>query len=59
MTLRTPLRTSILAAGILRLRARAALPADPNEHPGPNNSPESGRDCLEVPQRTVLSVHTG
>lgn len=46
---------SILAAGVLRLRSRAALPADP----GPENLPESGQDCLEVPAETVLSVHTG
>jgi hypothetical protein len=47
---------TILAAGILRLRSRAALPS---EHPGPNNPSESAEDCLEVSAKTVLSVHTG
>jgi hypothetical protein len=50
---------AILAAGILRLHSRAALPADPAQHSGPENPPESGQDCLEVPGKTVLSVHTG
>jgi hypothetical protein len=61
---------SILAAGVLRLRCRAALPADPlTFHPlpkgegrgegGPKNLPESGQDRLEVSAETVLSVHTG
>jgi hypothetical protein len=50
---------SILAAGVLRLRSRAALPADPAEHSGPKNPLESGQDRLEVPGKTVLSVHTG
>jgi hypothetical protein len=50
---------SILAAGVLRLRSRAALPADLGQHSGPKNLPESGQDCLEVPGKTVLSVHTG
>lgn len=48
----------ILAAGILRLRSRAALP-DPGKHSGPKNPLESGPGCLEVPAETVLSVHTG
>ncbi len=61
---------SILAAGILRLRSRAALPDDcltlrplpEGEGRGegaPKNPPESGQDCLEVPGKTVLSIHTG
>jgi hypothetical protein len=50
---------AILAAGILRLRARTALPADPDEHPGPENPRETGQDCLEVRPETVLSVHAG
>jgi hypothetical protein len=49
----------ILAAGILRLRSRAALPANPAQHSGPKNPPESGQGCLELPGETVLSVHTG
>jgi hypothetical protein len=50
---------AILAAGLLRLRARSALPTDPGQVPGPENLPETGPDCLEVPSETVLSVHTG
>ena len=47
---------SILAAAVLRLRVRAALPGD---EPGPENPPDSWPTCLEVPVNTVLSVHTG
>jgi hypothetical protein len=47
----------ILAAGMLRLRARAALPGDPHVVPQiPRDSPPNG---LEVPDETSLSVHTG
>ena len=46
----------ILAAGILRLRARAALPG---AQPGQENLPKSSEDGLEVPGETVLSGHTG
>jgi|YelNatPaOPRAMG01_1025707.scaffolds.fasta_scaffold186467_2 hypothetical protein len=49
----------ILAAGILRLRDRAALAADPGEHSAPKNSEESGDSCLELSAKTVLSVHGG
>jgi hypothetical protein len=48
----------ILAAGVLRLRAQAAGPA-PTQLPGPQILPESGPNSLEVPPKTVLSVHTG
>lgn len=47
----------ILAAGILRLRAREALPAE--QLADGKNLPNSGQDCLEVSDKTVLSVHTG
>jgi hypothetical protein len=50
---------SILSAGILRLRSRAALSADSGEQSGPNKPLESGEDCLEVSAETVLCVHTG
>ncbi|GIW80434.1 MAG: hypothetical protein KatS3mg105_2241 [Gemmatales bacterium] len=61
---------AILAAGVLRLRSRNALLADPlTLHPlpkgegrgegAPKNLPESVQDCLEIPAETVLSVHTG
>jgi hypothetical protein len=46
----------IFAAGILRLRARAALLTD---DPAPEILPESWPTCLEVSAKTVLSVHTG
>lgn len=47
---------NILAAGILRLRSRAALrdPAAKSENPL-----ESGPACLDVSSKTVLSVHAG
>ena len=50
---------AILAAGLRRLRDRVALPPTPDEQPGPRNPAESLQDCLEVPAKTVLSVHTG
>jgi hypothetical protein len=50
---------AILAAGILRLRSRAALPTDPDQVSGPKNLPESGQGCLEVSGETVLTVHRG
>ena len=46
----------ILAAGVLRLHARAALPGD---NPGLEKSPDSGPAGLEVSGETVLSVHSG
>jgi hypothetical protein len=49
----------ILAAGVLRLHARAALPPDQDGVSGPENPAESSQDCLEVSLETVLSVHTG
>jgi hypothetical protein len=49
----------ILAAGILRLRARAALPPSSEHLPGLQIPPESGPNCLELPPETGLSVHTG
>jgi hypothetical protein len=49
----------ILAVGILRLRDRAALAADPGEHPAPENPEKTGDSCLELSGKTVLSVHGG
>ncbi|HZT79146.1 MAG TPA: hypothetical protein VFA26_02910 [Gemmataceae bacterium] len=49
----------ILAAGVLRLRDRAALAADPGEHPTPENLSKTGDSCLELSGKTVLSVHGG
>jgi hypothetical protein len=49
----------ILAVGVLRLHARAALSADLGENSSPKNLPESDQDCLEVSEPTVLSVHRG
>jgi hypothetical protein len=45
----------ILAAGILRLRNRAALPVPEN----PGKQAESSPNGLEVIGETRLSVHTG
>ena len=47
---------SIFAAGILRLRLRAAVPAS---DPAPENVLESRPRRLELPAKTVLSVHGG
>ena len=47
---------SILAVGILRLHTRAAIPVG---DPGQEDLAESGRDRLELPSKTVLSVHNG
>jgi hypothetical protein len=46
----------ILAAGVLRLRDRAALP-DPAAPPAPKDLTESDQNCLEVPAETRLTVH--
>jgi hypothetical protein len=50
---------AILAAGLLRLSARAALAADAGEHSAAENPENSGPTCLEVPAETVLSVPAG
>jgi hypothetical protein len=47
---------AILAAGVRRLRDRAALRID---HPAPENPAESLETCLEVSPETVLSVQRG
>jgi hypothetical protein len=47
---------SIMAAGVLRLHARAALSG---HDLGPEKSPNSGRPGLEVSEETVLSVQRG
>ncbi|QDU76941.1 hypothetical protein Pan97_39980 [Bremerella volcania] len=50
---------SILAAGVLRLSARALL-ATATATRGPSeNQAESASSCLEVSDETVLSVHNG
>jgi hypothetical protein len=46
----------ILAAAIVRLRLRAALP---DRVPGAEKPPESVANCLKVPRQTVLNVHAG
>jgi hypothetical protein len=50
---------AVLAVGVLRLRARAAASADPDEHSAPKNPEKTGNSCLELSAKTVLSVHTG
>lgn len=50
---------AILAAGVLRLHSRAALPDDSNRNSGPESPPDAEPNCLEVPGETVLTVHTG
>ena len=49
----------ILAAGIHRLQARAALSDETTELPGPEKPEDSATPSLEVPDETVLSVHNG
>ena len=46
----------ILAAAILRLRIGAVFLGDDRD--SEEDSPESSPTCLEVPEETVLSVHT-
>jgi hypothetical protein len=48
----------VLAIGVLRLRARAALPT-PAELPAPRILPENAANPLDVPGETRLSVHPG
>src|SRR5205085_1336459 len=43
----------LLATGLRRLRLRPSLPADPAEHPGPKNPPESPPNGLELRRETV------
>lgn len=50
---------SIMAAGILRLRARTLPASDATGHSASENPEESASSCLEVPDETVLSVHNG
>lgn len=50
---------SILAAGVLRFAARAALSDAAPELPAPEIPAESASSCLEVSDETVLSVHNG
>jgi hypothetical protein len=49
---------ALLAVGVLRLRARADA-ADPGQHSAPENPERTGNSCLELSEKTVLSVHTG
>jgi hypothetical protein len=48
---------AILAAGILRLHRRVALPTDSGTRANLKNPPESGADCLAVSDTSVLTVH--
>jgi hypothetical protein len=47
----------ILAAGILRLHSRTALP--PGQTPGPKKPADSSLNDLEVPSETRLIGHSG
>ena len=49
----------ILAAGILRLHTRAALPAATASSSDAKNTVNPASPRLEVPDETVLSVHNG
>jgi hypothetical protein len=48
---------AIFAAGLLRLRDRAALA--PGQHPAPENSAEAATETLAVPAETSVTVHGG
>ena len=50
---------SILAAGVLRLHTRAAIPDDPEQFLASGNLAKTDSPGLEVPGETVLSVHNG
>ncbi len=51
---------AILAAGLRQLRDRHVLYAADGDAPPAESVPaESSQDCLEVPAKTVLSVHAG
>jgi hypothetical protein len=49
----------LLAAGILRLRCRAALHSPPAIPPGPEIPPKNSLNDLELSRETRLSGHTG
>jgi hypothetical protein len=49
----------ILAAGILRLHTRAALPGGPTDFSATEKTVKTVAPGLEVPAETVLSVHNG
>jgi hypothetical protein len=49
----------IFAAGILRLRARTALPIESQQLSSPDVPEDSSLLRLEVSSKTVLSVHNG
>ena len=49
----------ILATGILRLHTRLALSTDAAGLSARKNQAESAAPSLEVPDETVLSVHSG
>jgi hypothetical protein len=50
---------SLLAAGILRLWSRAALPPVGSTSPASEKAENSSPNCLEVPGETRLSGHGG
>ena len=49
----------ILAGGMLRLHARAALPDEVKGLCAKEYLPDSAPERLEVPGQTVLTVHSG
>ena len=49
----------ILAAGILRLRCRAALRSESASSADQKKLPDSSPNCLELSPETRLSVHRG
>lgn len=49
----------LLAAGVLRLRSRAALPFESASSDELKNLPKSSPNCLELSPETRLSGHHG
>jgi hypothetical protein len=49
----------LLAAGILRLRCRAALRSEPAINPTPEDPPQNSLNGLELSPEMRLSGHTG
>jgi hypothetical protein len=50
---------SILASGVLRLHPRTGPTVEVWPENANKNLPDSCQDSLELPDKTVLSVHTG
>jgi hypothetical protein len=50
---------AIFAMALLRLRDRAALPANPEQPPPPENLSTASLEPLALPSETSVTVHVG